>query len=184
MDIINSSENYKTTSSCSGRIALLAEKHITSKQKWLFVSHDKIQVSVDSILQNYKISYTTPTEDYPLLYFKFEPFILHIEADTIQNAKDIFHVAYSRGYNPSGLIIQKKNIVQIRDTLKYVPFIVGFIVECNYSLILPFKFNLSNYHAPTILMWLLTLDWMCQLDTMMQKQKLFTLWLLKSIYCF
>ena len=41
--LINKSKNYYTTSSCSGRIVLLAKKSGEKKgSKWLFSSHKKI----------------------------------------------------------------------------------------------------------------------------------------------
>src|SRR3972149_12258512 len=74
---INSSDNYYTTSSCSGRIMVLAEGKKKNEAQWLFVSHEKV-----SSLKLKNI----PKEK---LWLKFEPMILHVACRTLEDAQNI-----------------------------------------------------------------------------------------------
>ncbi|XP_041363404.1 tRNA wybutosine-synthesizing protein 3 homolog isoform X2 [Gigantopelta aegis] len=84
---INEQKNYFTTSSCSGRILLFQnhgnnECHPVKKKgcHWLFTSHDCIKTSelvasLDGITGK--------------AVFKFEPFILHVQCRTLEDAQKL-----------------------------------------------------------------------------------------------
>ena len=96
---INAKENYYTTSSCSGRIMVLAEGQKKRDAEWLFVSHDKIkQIKLKSI----------PKKP---LWFKFEPMILHVACRTIEDAQAIVDKAKSCGFKWSGIMAAKNRIL-------------------------------------------------------------------------
>ncbi|XP_067109344.1 tRNA wybutosine-synthesizing protein 3 homolog isoform X1 [Osmerus mordax] len=102
--LLNSNENYFTTSSCSGRTILvdgLSDSHEVQKQNcsWLFVSHQKCQVEdVMSGLQR-------ACGDAVL---KFEPFILHVQTRQLEHAQLLHYVAINAGFRNSGLTVGKK----------------------------------------------------------------------------
>lgn len=109
IDKINSKSEYYTTSSCSGRIMLMADGKTKKDANWVFVSHDKIKFShFKSALK--KIPKQT-------LWFKFEPMILHVCCDSLDSAKIILELAKSVGFKHSGIMsTEKRIIVEIRGT--------------------------------------------------------------------
>ena len=107
---INSLENYYTTSSCSGRIVLIAKKSWKKQEmKWLLVSHKKVRLGeVKKALE--KIS------KYPV-WFRFEPLILHAAARTIEDAQQLVDKARAVGFKRSGIQSTKNKIaVEIAST--------------------------------------------------------------------
>ncbi|XP_041363403.1 tRNA wybutosine-synthesizing protein 3 homolog isoform X1 [Gigantopelta aegis] len=113
---INEQKNYFTTSSCSGRILLFQnhgnnECHPVKKKgcHWLFTSHDCIKTSelvasLDGITGK--------------AVFKFEPFILHVQCRTLEDAQKLHSVAIASGLRNSGISIGGKGkvIAAIRST--------------------------------------------------------------------
>jgi tRNA wybutosine-synthesizing protein 3 len=130
MDLINATNVYETTSSCSGRIAIFAEKRGDSAGCWLFVSHDPVELNnqnpaslFENELETIIYSETSPTnplfESMQPVNFKFEPFILHIATTTVDQGQAMLAVAFDAGYRTSGLIHGKKRcVIHIKDTLK------------------------------------------------------------------
>lgn len=107
---INKSPNYYTTSSCSGRIVLLAKKSEKKQDaKWLFVSHKKTNLKeVKNALKKLPI--------YPV-WFRFEPLIMHVAAKTIEDAQRLVNIARAVGFKRSGIQSTKKKItVEIAST--------------------------------------------------------------------
>ncbi|KAJ3338278.1 hypothetical protein HDU91_001271 [Kappamyces sp. JEL0680] len=141
MDIINrASTCYETTSSCSGRVAVFAEKKIMEQSGqecgpktlpgfWLFVSHEKVDESSD-LLQllfgSKSVAFCTngnaldaAFQAMQPIYFKFEPFILHVSSPDADRGQALLNVVFECGYRTSGLVNGKKRcMVQIKDTLK------------------------------------------------------------------
>jgi len=106
---INSKAEYYTTSSCSGRIMLMAEGKTKKDANWVFVSHDKI-----TFLQLKTALKKIPKQT---LWFKFEPMILHVCCDSIESSKIILESAKSAGFKHSGIMAtEKRIIVEIRGT--------------------------------------------------------------------
>jgi len=111
LKLINSSPNYYTTSSCSGRIVLL--KKFSSKKdeiEWLSVKHDK--VSYEEILKCLNL---LSKED---IWFKLEPFIMHICCKDLNYAKSMLSLS-RKIFKKSGVIaINRKIILEITGTEK------------------------------------------------------------------
>ena len=105
---INASDNYYTTSSCSGRILLLTEDK-KQETRWLFASHDKIALNqLKSPLK------TLPKKP---LWFKFEPMILHIACRTLEDAQNIVDKARLAGFKWSGIMgARKRFLAEIKGT--------------------------------------------------------------------
>ncbi|KAI8875319.1 hypothetical protein K501DRAFT_233834 [Backusella circina FSU 941] len=132
MHKINLHPDYYTTSSCSGRIAIYCEgldddKTTTKGGVWLFVSHDPVEVEQQDIVsllfgdQAEKVVFEQGQGDIlnkQLIYFKFEPLILHIEASTYETGMHLLAVASQVGYQNSGMTPSKRHMLAIRSTLK------------------------------------------------------------------
>ena len=50
--------------------------------------------------------------------FRFEGFVLHLEANNLENAKKILQVGLACGFKNSGIVVGKRFIVGIRGTIK------------------------------------------------------------------
>ena len=98
---INSSNDYFTTSSCSGRIMVVKTAEKKNQAEWLFVSHD--------IVKELKLS------SEPGSWFKFEPPILHVCCRDIVCAQKLLDIARPL-FKLSGIISTSKIIVEIRGT--------------------------------------------------------------------
>eukprot|EP00750_Incisomonas_marina_P008414 INCI15464.1.p1 GENE.INCI15464.1~~INCI15464.1.p1 ORF type:complete len:1531 (+),score=238.79 INCI15464.1:3380-7972(+) len=125
----NSSPDYVTTSSCSGRICLF-ESHSSDRGKggrWLLVNHrltpfvelkdtlllakserrgaDQQAAGSDSGVQQSQV------------FLKHEPMILHVMCRNLDAARRLLHVALSVGFRESGIVVgRSKHMVHIRTT--------------------------------------------------------------------
>ncbi|CAG8498333.1 4452_t:CDS:2 [Scutellospora calospora] len=91
--------------------------------------------------------------DYNLIYFKFEPMILHAEARTLDAAKNLVNLAVEVGYHNSGMLTtSKRHMVAIRNSMKLETPIaylnlstqkIHLLVDLSYLHLL---INLSNQH--------------------------------------
>ncbi|KAE8291429.1 tRNA wybutosine-synthesizing protein 3-like protein [Larimichthys crocea] len=114
VSLLNSREEYFTTSSCSGRIVLIdgaADRSDVQKQDcvWLFVSHHKCQPED-------VISGVSRSGGDAML--KFEPFVLHVQCRRLEDAQLMHSVAINSGFRNSGLTVGKtgKIITAVRST--------------------------------------------------------------------
>ncbi|KAF3698873.1 tRNA wybutosine-synthesizing protein 3 -like protein [Channa argus] len=114
VSLLNSCEEYFTTSSCSGRIILIdgaPESSDVQKQNcvWLFVSH-KTCTSDDLMTAVAKSSGDA--------VLKFEPFVLHVQCRRLEDAQLMHSVAINSGFRNSGLTVSKtgKIITAVRST--------------------------------------------------------------------
>uniref|UniRef100_A0A3Q3GAW7 tRNA wybutosine-synthesizing protein 3 homolog n=1 Tax=Labrus bergylta TaxID=56723 RepID=A0A3Q3GAW7_9LABR len=112
--LLNSCEEYFTTSSCSGRIILIDGVSGSSdvhKQNcvWLFVSHQKCK-SEDLISGLARSSADA--------VLKFEPFVLHVQCRQLEDAQLVHSVAINSGFRNSGLTVSKtgKILTAVRST--------------------------------------------------------------------
>ncbi|KAJ8038573.1 tRNA wybutosine-synthesizing protein 3-like [Holothuria leucospilota] len=115
VEFINSLDQYFTTSSCSGRIVLFAEKNdcdIGPQKKgceWLLVSHDPVQLSqlVNSIKETKKT-----------VVMKFEAFVLHVQCRSLKDAQLVHEAAVASGHRNSGITVGNsgKIISAVRST--------------------------------------------------------------------
>ena len=99
---INENKDYYTTSSCSGRIALILPEKKKNKTRWLFVSHG---------LVDYK-DIVSRLKDIPkgILFFKQESFILHVVARNIEAAEKILKISRKLGLKRAGIQSLSKKI--------------------------------------------------------------------------
>ncbi|XP_019734640.1 tRNA wybutosine-synthesizing protein 3 homolog isoform X4 [Hippocampus comes] len=107
-------EEYFTTSSCSGRITVIdtaPESCVVQKKNlvWLFVSHSKCKV--DDVMSALDSSCGTAV-------LKFEPFVLHLQCRTLEDAHLMLSAAVQSGFRNSGLTLSKtgKIIMAVRCT--------------------------------------------------------------------
>ncbi len=101
---LNKSENYYTTSSCAGRIALMIEQDKKAKNLFLKVWHNKISFKeLKNSLIEIKIK--------KLIKFKFEPAILHLACKDLNFASEFLEKAKHLGWKRSGILTYKKNII-------------------------------------------------------------------------
>ncbi|CAL1528257.1 unnamed protein product [Lymnaea stagnalis] len=107
VDLINSLPQYFTTSSCSGRI-ILFENHSDEVQKkgckWLYVSHDPVQL--ENISEALKDAENVTT-------LKFEPMVMHIQCQTLESAQKMHQAAVSSGFRNSGITIGTKGKIMM-----------------------------------------------------------------------
>lgn len=115
-DVINLLPQYYTTSSCSGRTVLLAPSRTGKKNDsaWLLCSHHPVTVdSLKRALQSAKKDETKKND----VWFRFEPPILHLCAQTIDDASLFLKTVYNLGFKRSGIItVGKKNIIEMMAT--------------------------------------------------------------------
>jgi len=109
LNFINSLDGYFTTSSCAGRIVLIKTPEDLKKQEdvFLFKSHQivKFEDIWKAILENYK--------KYENIWFKQEPFILHIVCKDLRHANALLKISSRVGLKHSGIISLKKNKIVI-----------------------------------------------------------------------
>lgn len=130
----NRSNNFFTLSSCSGRITLIS--HPSSKLKYnnsfLLNSHKIVNINktYDLILNSLSSGLNN------LLYLRFEPFILALEADSLINATFLISLARNSGYNDSAI---KKIVVTIKSSNRLeIPLGNGDLID-------PFSSNWLKY---------------------------------------
>ncbi len=100
-DFIAETKNYFTSSGCSGRIMLLGLKGKTKRDSYF---HKKWHSTVKaSDVWNALLEKTSGE-----IWFKEEPFILHIGTNTLKNAKKILKIKDKSGVKRGGIIVAKK----------------------------------------------------------------------------
>ena len=104
---INKSNNYYTTSSCSGRIVLMIGQEKKSHSLFLTISHELISFNwlknnLNKIIKNKKFSRL-------LIKLKCEPPILHVICRDLENASLLLEKAKSSGMKHSGIHYLGKN---------------------------------------------------------------------------
>jgi tRNA wybutosine-synthesizing protein 3 len=110
-DLINSLNNYYTTSSCSGRIVLRKDSGTGKKNEseWIFVTHKKAAPEeVNKALIN------LPKED---VWLVMESLILHVCCNTIEDAQKMLDMFKNEGFKRSGITgIKPKIMLEIIGT--------------------------------------------------------------------
>jgi len=122
VDKINSLPDFCTTSSCSGRILLLAIPSSNKKNEveYLFRSHKKIGYNeIKKILKSKK-------ELKNDVWFKVQPAIIHVACNDIKNTKKILNIARDIGFRRSGIIsVGKNKIIMELISTERIDAIVG-----------------------------------------------------------
>ncbi|XP_071482118.1 tRNA wybutosine-synthesizing protein 3 homolog [Diadema antillarum] len=101
VELINQQEHYFTTSSCSGRTIVVCENSDDTSIKkkgcrWLFVTHK--WAHTDEVMSALK-----GTDGSAVL--KFEPFVLHVQCQSIDKARIMHQSAVASGFRNSGITI-------------------------------------------------------------------------------
>lgn len=111
---INKNPNYYTTSSCSGRIALIKDREKKAPGAFLFRTHNKIDFKeLKKELEKAKNKYNK------LIYFKQEPCLVVVACKDLEKQQEILNKARNAGLEKSGIItIKTKRIVEIISTEK------------------------------------------------------------------
>ena len=143
VDTINTKEDYCTTSSCSGRTLLFKESASGKKQdtEWLFVSHDTVE------LEEIKTRLKPTTET---VWFKFEPYIIHVSCKDIESAQKLISLLRDSGFKRAGIIsLSKKITIEVIGNERIDTPIIseeGILVEEKY---LEFLVNEANKKLET-----------------------------------
>ena len=111
---VNALEDYFTASSCAGRIILLETSHDENKKTSKFIFKEHRKVKFREIYEHIKNWYASNK----LLWFKQEPFILHIGAATLENAQKIIAAMRNAGVKRGGIMVAQpgKFIVELLGT--------------------------------------------------------------------
>lgn len=106
VETINNCIEYYTTSSCSGRILLYSTSPDRKKNetKWLFVSHTLVKEE-----EEIKELLMKTHED--IVFFRFEPLILHIVCRDLGAAERLLQKCNAAGLKHSGAISLGERIV-------------------------------------------------------------------------
>jgi tRNA wybutosine-synthesizing protein 3 len=148
--LINSMQDYRTTSSCSGRISIRSDVSTkvseTSSYFW-WVFHDPIEdVSGTTVNLIQALNHIQPCLPFSVS-FKFEPAIFHIECRTHISAQHLLQIALNSGFRNSGLCLGRKHIMlAIRSTASLeAPLIYdGKWVVDGYQY-LPILYSIANH---------------------------------------
>ncbi len=140
---INSSENYYTTSSCSGRVAIMIDQEKKGKGLFLKRYHDLIS------FEQLKKDLTKITKDKKyknkLIKFKQEPCILHVACKSFDDAEKIYEKAKQGGWKRSGIIASgKRFVVEMNGTEKLEFPVINkrkILVEDNFLKLIVKKSN-------------------------------------------
>jgi tRNA wybutosine-synthesizing protein 3 len=103
-DKLNESNDYYTTSSCSGRILILIDSKEKRDDLFLKVWHETISLNdLRGELDKIKLK--------KLVYFKQDPCILHIACRDLERAQQLIDLAILAGWKRSGIITTKKRFI-------------------------------------------------------------------------
>ncbi|MCD6229571.1 MAG: hypothetical protein J7K00_02100 [Candidatus Diapherotrites archaeon] len=109
---INLQDNFFTSSSCSGRTVLLDTDGKKNRSRWTGKWHR--EVTGDELFSALK----KPSEN--TVFFKTEPFIIHIVCKTIEDCKMILKAKENAGVRRGGIfsMSEGKNVVEIMGSNK------------------------------------------------------------------
>lgn len=122
-EVLNSNENYYTTSSCSGKCVLIEEKTGKTGDYYLWTSHDLISFDelksvISKIFENENFETVnggvaekkTRVSKKGLVKFKSEPPAIFVCCRDIEFAKELLKNAKDSGFKQSGINITNKII--------------------------------------------------------------------------
>lgn len=108
---INKNKNYYTTSSCAGRVVLLKYSDTKQEDAFLYRTHDKISFKeLKKELERISKEYNGNVE------FQQSCCILHVACASLDDAQTIVNKAKESGWQRSGIIGGKRNIVELHST--------------------------------------------------------------------
>ena len=112
---INSSENFYTTSSCSGRIVLMIDQE--TKETGLF-----IKIWHDLVFFHELKEELSKIHKKNLIKFKLEPPILHVACKNLESASEMLEKAKHVGFKRSGINALGKNIILELNSTEKIEF--------------------------------------------------------------
>lgn len=103
--LINKNPDYYTTSSCSGRILLysLSPNRKKNQTEWIFVSH--------TVVSEQEIRKALAVHPMGIIFFRFEPLILHVVCKDLAAADRLLQVCNNAGLKHSGAISLGERII-------------------------------------------------------------------------
>ncbi|MDO8537443.1 MAG: hypothetical protein Q7S21_01005 [archaeon] len=107
LEFIASTKNFYTSSSCSGRILLLGIPTNGSKKESFFHAKWHRTIEWKELLE----ALETPSKG--ALWFKAEPFILHIGTDCVENANTVLEAMKLTGVKRGGIMLAQKEKVML-----------------------------------------------------------------------
>ena len=112
LNILNSKEDYYTTSSCAGRIILIELEEIGGKKSsnFIFKSHEKVDYKdIWKIINDY-----TGTK---MIFLIVNSSIIHVVCKDLESAKKLINISKESGFKYSSIFsLSDKIIVEIRST--------------------------------------------------------------------
>ena len=126
VEVINSSDKFLTTSSCSGRIMLIREA-VPDKRKngaeFIFVSHELVQLDSSGTI----LSQCGGLEGN--VFLKLEPLIIHVECESLELAVRLMHAGKEMPHLKHSCIVSAANnkyIVALKGMVKMeIPIVYG-----------------------------------------------------------
>ena len=116
INLINSKENYYTTSSCAGRIAIISIKKKKHESEWLFVSHDIVEenknnnnFNYNEILNQINKNNIENNNEERETWLLCEPCIIHICCRTLEDAQLLYQLGKDIGFKHGGIQSTKNN---------------------------------------------------------------------------
>ncbi|NOQ37273.1 hypothetical protein GQ472_00155 [archaeon] len=111
VDAINKSDSYYTTSSCSGRIVVACADEANKKSSFSFLGKWHEAVDADDVKD------AIGKYEGGVLWFKFEPMILHVCCKDIDSASRFLEIVYRGGFKRSGVYqLKGKIMVEVHGT--------------------------------------------------------------------
>jgi tRNA wybutosine-synthesizing protein 3 len=113
-NLVNENNDYYTTSSCSGRIALIIETLQKKPGLFLFRTHKKTTFNeLKNELQKASVKCNE------MIYFKQEPCVLTVSCRSVEKAQELVNLARLCAWKRSGLTTTtRKNIIELFGTEK------------------------------------------------------------------
>lgn len=109
---INKSENYYTTSSCSGRIIIIVDQDKKARDLFLKRYHDLI--NLEQLKEDLE---EVSKVNNKLIKFKLDPCALHVACKSLEDANKLYSKAKLAGWKKSGIIaIDKRYVVELSST--------------------------------------------------------------------
>ena len=100
---INSSEDFFTTSSCSGRIVLICLPEIGAKREAKFVGKWHRPVTKEEVLEAIKLKSSTGVPEKGEVWLLSQSPILHVACRDLEKAKALLRIAIESGFKYSGI---------------------------------------------------------------------------------
>ncbi|KAI3381345.1 hypothetical protein SNEBB_006421 [Seison nebaliae] len=104
--MINRLNNFCTTSSCSGRICILAKQDLSQKTgtRTLYQTHEIDENIVERVREQLEIFKEFPEFSNSTIWLMVEPFVLHVSCSNSEHSKRMLTTALENGYKNSGIV--------------------------------------------------------------------------------